>query len=89
VAAVFEAANRPCPNLSLIYQVATALRSLNRTLGRFIAVVAGGGGDAAVAQLRQIVGDIADELIDEFVVVRVTSVGRPRTVPGSIAGRVR
>jgi len=89
VEAVFRAAGKPCPDLGLIYAVATRLRSLNRMLGRFIAAIAAGRGDDAVDRLREVVGPMADELLDEFVVVVVAEVGGPRIVSGSMAGRIR
>lgn len=89
VAAVFKAAGRPCPDLPLIYAVADRLRGLNRTLGRFIAAIAAGRGDDSLNQLRALVGDAADELLDEFVVAEVVSVGTARNVPANVAGRIR
>jgi hypothetical protein len=89
VAAVFSAAGKPCPNLGLIYAVANKLRSRGRALGHFIVAVASGRGEDAMGKLRQLVGSVADELVDEFVVAVVERVGEPRIVPGSIAGRVR
>jgi len=90
VEAVFRAAGRDCPDLGLIYAVADALRGLSRTLGRFVAAIAAGRGEeAAIAQLRALVGSAADELLDEFVVIEVVRTGPARPVPGSIAGRVR
>ena len=89
VAAVFKAAGRPCPDLPLIYAVADRLRGLNRTVGRFISAIAAGRGDDTLNQLRALVGDAADELLDEFVVAEVVSVGTPRNVPANVAGRIR
>lgn len=89
VAAVFKAAARACPDLALIYAVADRLRSLNRTLGRFISAIAAGRGADTLNQLRALVGDAADELLDEFVVAEVMSVGTPRNVPANVAGRIR
>lgn len=89
VRAVFDAAGRTCPDLNLIYAVAGALRSLNRTLGKFIAVVASGRGEDAVERLRDLVGPVADELIDEFVVATVTGVDATTTAPAHFAGKVR
>jgi hypothetical protein len=89
VAAVFAAAQRPCPDLNVIYAVARTLRQLNVRLGRFIKAIGSGRGDADVDRLREIVGDLADELLDEFVVVIVAEVGDARLVSSSIAGRIR
>ena len=89
VEAVFVVAGRPCPDLNLIYAVAGTLRSLNRSLGRFVAAIATGRSDGALEQLRELVGAAADELLDEFVVVRVASVETPRTATSSVAGRIR
>jgi hypothetical protein len=89
VAAVFAAAQRPCPDLKVIYAVARTLRTLNVRLGRFIAAIASGRDDAEVDHLREIVGDLADELLDEFVVVTVADVGEARPVSSGIAGRIR
>ena len=89
VAAVFRAAGRPCPDLGLVYAVAGKLRSLNRTLGRFVAAIATGGGDGTIAKLREIVGPVADELLDEFIVAEVAAVGEPQSVSSVVAGRIR
>ena len=89
VAAVFQAAGRPCPDLGLVYAVAGKLRSLNIILGRFVAAIAVGRGEEAVAKLRQIVGTTADEILDEFVVVTVREVKTKRSVSGAFAGKLR
>jgi hypothetical protein len=89
VEAVFSVAGKACPDLNLIYAVADKLRSLNRSLGRFVAAIATGRADGSVDQLRQVVGSVADELLDEFVVVRVAQVGTTRSVPSGVAGRIR
>ena len=89
VAAVFRAADRPCPDLGLIYAVADRLRGLSRTLGRFVSAIASGGGEQTIDQLRGIVGSVADELLDEFVVAEVDAVGTARLVGASTAGRLR
>lgn len=89
VEAVFAAADRRCPDLSLIYAVADALRSLNRTLGRFIAAIAADRGEDAVARLRDLVGPAADELLDEFVGATVTGVDAATSVAAHVAGKVR
>ena len=88
VEAVFKAAGRSCPDLRVLYEVANSLRRLNRWLGVAIAAVRDGR-SADLAELRRIVGDAADEILDEFVVVQVEAVGDPQTVPGSFAGRIR
>jgi len=93
VEAVFRAAGRPCTeaHLNLIYAVASKLRSHSRVIGKFIAAIATGRGEreAAVERLRELVGPIADELLDEFIVAVVEEVGVPCAVPSSVAGRVR
>jgi hypothetical protein len=73
----------------LIYAVASTLRSLHRTLGRFVSAIAAGRGDGAVDKLREIVGDEADALLDEFIVAKVVSLGEPRFMSSSWAGKVR
>jgi hypothetical protein len=91
VEAVFRAAGRPCTeaHLNLIYAVASKLRSHSRVIGKFIVAIATGRGEAAVERLRELVGPIADELLDEFIVAVVEEVGVPRAVPSSVAGRIR
>lgn len=89
VAAVFAAAGRTCPDLGLVYAVAGQLRSLNIILGRFVAAIAAGRGDDAVEKLRDLVGDTAAEILDEFVVVTVEEVRNLRAVSGSVAGKIR
>ncbi|MEI2700391.1 MAG: hypothetical protein V9E94_19430 [Microthrixaceae bacterium] len=89
VAAVFKAADKPCPDLHLIYAVAESLRSLSRHLNSFIAAAASGRADEAVTKLRDLIGPSADELLDEFIIAGVLDVGSSRTVPSGIAGRVR
>jgi hypothetical protein len=89
VAAVFAAARRPSPNLNVLYSVATALRDLSRRLGQFVAAIAGGTNRDAVDKLRALVGDFADELVDEFVIAQVESVGHPTAIAAHLAGRLR
>lgn len=89
VKAVFRAAGRPCPDLGLIYAVATTLRSLNRSLGRFIAAVAAGRSGEAMDRLREIVGPMAEELVDEFVIAEVADVGNSTAVGSGVAGKIR
>lgn len=89
VAAVFKAAGRPCPDLLLVYAVADRLRGLNRTLGRFISAIATGRGADPLDQLRAVVGEAADEILDEFVVAEVVSVGPAKDVSANVAGRIR
>lgn len=88
VAAVFRAAKRPCPDLDLIHEVANRLRSLSRALARFVAAIASGGSSQNISGFRDLVGPIADELLDEFVIVDVEHVGEPQNVRGGIAGRL-
>lgn len=87
--AVFDAAGLPCPDVSVLYAVADALRQLHRTLGRFIAAVTSGRGTDAVDRLRELVGAAADELLDEFTVATVDDIGGSQPVPPSTAGRIR
>lgn len=89
VEAVFKAAGKECENLALIYAVANQLRSLGRQIGHFISAVVSGRGSSSVEHLRQVLGPIVDELLDEFMVVTVAELGHRREVPGSFAGRVR
>ena len=86
---LFKAADKPCPDLHLIYAVAESLRSLSRHLNSFIAAAASGRADEAVTKLRDLIGPSADELLDEFIIAGVLDVGSSRTVPSGIAGRVR
>lgn len=87
VEAVFAASGRPMPDLALVYSVANTLRQLGRTLGKFIDAIAGGTNTQALEQLRAIVGDAADDIVEEFVTVDVTEVGDRREVPAGLAGR--
>jgi fermentation-respiration switch protein FrsA (DUF1100 family) len=89
VAAVFHAAGRPQPDLGLIYAVAGALRNLNQMLGKFVAAITRGQGDAAVMKLRDVVGDAALELVDEFQLATVQDVAPVQEVLSSLAGKVR
>lgn len=89
VEAVFKAAGKECENLALIYAVANQLRSLGRLIGHFISAVVSGRSISSVEHLRQVLGPIVDELLDEFMVVTVVELGHPRVVPASFAGRVR
>jgi hypothetical protein len=89
VAAVFQAAHLPAPDLGLLYQVAGTVRTLHRTLGRFVAAASAGRGDDAVAGLRNLLGGAADELLDEFEVATVAEVGAARPVSTSLSGRIR
>ncbi|MGV0585261.1 hypothetical protein ABQE45_16100 [Mycobacteroides chelonae] len=89
IAAVFRAAHESIPDLGLLNSVARRLRTLHRDLGGFVTALASGRGDAAVARLRCLIGDSANELLDEFVAVEVAAVGRPTNVPTNLAGRMR
>ena len=89
VAAVFRAAGHPHPDLGLIYAVADRLRGLSRTLGRFVAAIASGGGEDTIDQLREIVGHAADELLDEFAVAEVDAIGPATLVKSDTAGKIR
>lgn len=89
VAATFRAAQHPMPDLALLYSVADTLRNLHRALGRFVAAISAGRNEDAVAGLRRLVGDAADELLDEFDTARVVSVDAAKDVPARWAGRVR
>lgn len=89
VAAVFRAAQQPTPDLRLLYSVASTLRTLHRDLGYLVTALASGRGDHAVNRLRRLIGDSADELLDEFVAVTVTEIGTPTQVPANLVGRLR
>jgi hypothetical protein len=89
VEAVFRAAGRTQPDLEVIYAVAGALRNLNRMLGHFIAAITRGEGDDAVQKLRAFVGDAAFELVDEFVLATIRSVGASQEVASSLAEKIR
>ncbi len=88
IAAVFRAAQQPVPDLELLNSVAGTLRNLHRSLGRFVTALASGRPDA-VEQLRRLVGDSAQELLDEFVAATVTEVGSPTKVSANLVGRLR
>lgn len=88
VEAVFAAAQLPCPDLRLIYSIARQLRSLKRTVGRFVDALATDRGEEVVEKLRKLIGPAADEILDEFVVAAVADIGEPRAIPGWMAGRV-
>ncbi|MCV7221877.1 hypothetical protein [Mycolicibacterium elephantis] len=89
IAAVFRAAQQPVPDLRLLDSVAGTLRTLHRDLGYFVTALASGRSDDAVVRLRRLIGDSADELLDEFIAAEVIDVGRPRSVPANLAGRLR
>lgn len=89
VAAVFQAARLPTPDVGLLYGVAGTLRNLHRALGRFVAAAASGRSEDAVAHLRAVIGAAAYELLDEFVVATVVEVGDACPVPASLVGRIR
>lgn len=89
IAAVFRAAGQPVPDLRLLNSVAGTLRNLHRALGRFVTALRSGRADDAVEGLRRLIGDSAEELLDEFVAATVASVGQPTPVPANLAGRLR
>ncbi len=89
VAAVFLAAHRTCPNLDFLYAVANQLRRLGHVIGAFIAVISRGANQETMSRLRELVGDAADEVLDEFEVGVVASIEPVRPVPVATAGRVR
>lgn len=89
IAAVFRAAQQPIPDLGLLHSVAGTLRDLHRSLGRFVKALAFGRADDAVERLRRLIGDSAEELLDEFVTATVSGVGSPTQVPANLAGRLR
>lgn len=89
VEAVFSAATRTCPDLRLLYAVANQLRGLGRIVGEFISAIQRGAGEEAITRLRDLVGPVADEVLDEFEVVAVEAVETARLVPAPAAGRVR
>lgn len=88
VEAVFTAARLPCPDLRLIYAIARQLRSLKKTVGRFVDALATDHGEEVVEKFRKLIGPAADEILDEFVVAAVAQIGEPRSMPGWMAGRV-
>jgi hypothetical protein len=47
-------------------------------LGKFVAAITRGQGDAAVLKLREVVGDAALELVDEFQLATVHDVAPSR-----------
>ncbi|SHU25836.1 Uncharacterised protein [Mycobacteroides abscessus subsp. bolletii] len=89
IAAVFRAAEQPTADLRLLNSVAGTLRTLHRDLGDFVTALASGRTDHAVERIRRLIGDRADELLDEFVAVTVIEVGSPIHVPANLAGRLR
>lgn len=89
IAAVFQAAQQPTPDLRLLNSVAGTLRSLHRDLGTFVRALASGRAEEAVDRLRRLIGESADELLDEFVAATVTEIGSPTQVPANLAGRLR
>lgn len=89
IAAVFRAARQPVPDLGLLNSVAGTLRTLHRDLGDFVTALASGRGGEAVQRLRRLIGDSAEELLDEFIAAKVADVGRPTSVPANLAGRLR
>ncbi|MFB7722899.1 hypothetical protein [Nocardia sp. NPDC056100] len=89
ITAVFRAAQQPAPDLLLLQRVAGRLRSLHRSLGYFVKVLASGHAEDALEKLRRLVGDGADELVDEFLVVTVISVGNATDVPTRLAGLIQ
>jgi hypothetical protein len=89
VAAVFLAASRTCPDLDFLYAVANQLRRLGYVIGAFISAIVRGASDETVSRLRDLVGPVADEVLDEFEVVVVASIDPARPVPVASAGRVR
>lgn len=86
VTAVFAAANRACPDLNVLYDVANTLRSLHRSLGRMVSALY--GEREAVDALQKQFGDLVYELLDEFQVAEILSVGEPMEVTRYSAGRV-
>jgi hypothetical protein len=58
-------------------------------LGKFVAAITRGQGDAAVLKLREVVGDAALELVDEFQLATVHDVAPVQEVLSSLAGKVR
>jgi hypothetical protein len=89
IAAVFRAAQQPAPDLRLLNSVAGTLRTLHRDLGYFVTALASGRAEDAVNRLRRLIGDNAEELLDEFVASTVIEVGSPTQVPANLAGRLR
>lgn len=89
VAAVFLAARRTCPNLDFLYAIANQLRRLGHVIGAFITAISRGASDETVSRLRDLVGPVADEVLDEFEVAVVAGIEAARPVPVAAAGRVR
>ncbi|CAM4043523.1 hypothetical protein NONI108955_05815 [Nocardia ninae] len=89
IAAVFRAAQQPIPDLQLLNSVAGTLRTLHRSLGRFVAALASDRADDAVEELRRLIGDSAEELLDEFVPATVTEIGSLTATPANLAGRLQ
>ncbi|MFE3102884.1 DISARM anti-phage system protein DrmE domain-containing protein [Nocardia tengchongensis] len=89
IAAVFLTAQQSSPDLWLLHSVAGRLRTLHRSLGHFVKALASGHAGAAVNKLRSLVGDGADELLEEFLVATVISVGAPTDVPAGFSGRIQ
>lgn len=89
IAAVFRAAQQPHPDLRLLSSVARTLRTLHRDLGFFVAALASGHAEDAVSRLRGLIGESAEELLDEFVVATVTDIGTPTQAPANLVGRLR
>jgi hypothetical protein len=88
IEAVFRAAGRAMPDLRLLNSVAGTLRTLHQSLGRFVAALASGRRADAVEGLRRLIGDGADELLDEFVAATVVEVGEPIQIPASLVRRI-
>jgi hypothetical protein len=88
VVAVFSAAQLPHPDLRLIYVIVGRLRSLKKTVKRFADALAAGHSEEVAERLRRLIGPAADEILDEFIVSTVASVGNPVAVPASTVGQV-
>jgi hypothetical protein len=88
VAAVFEAAGIPCPDLRVLYEIANTLRDLHRTVGRLVSALRSRRDERAMAELRRMLGDVAEELVEEFAVHRVEAVAEAINAPAYLAGRI-
>jgi hypothetical protein len=72
-----------------LYAVANQLRRLGHIIGAFISAISRGASDETVSRLRDLVGPVADEVLDEFEVAVVAGIESARPVPVAAAGRVR
>ncbi|MBV9660758.1 MAG: hypothetical protein JO337_06335, partial [Acidimicrobiales bacterium] len=88
VRTVFATADLPSPDLRVIYEIASTLRNVHRTVGRLVSALRSRRDEMALRRLKDLVGDVAEELIEEFAVYRVESVERPTDIAGYMSGRI-